>query len=464
VLLAPEFDPSLAASGGSGIASGKSGVAPKNRVWNFFGSPGEKRRVEPVQAIETAPCCASCTYENASGRSHWKVYGPDLNGHYGSLQGTGGLEATILDFGGTTQGVINDQFGNGVASVTGSTATWFSTRVGAYGPLPGTQAATLTDITQLAASTAWRGRRIDPTGFYDLGARYYEPTSGRFLSADPFGQAASPSLYDFAGGDPVNSFDPTGRCPDKNSNQGNTSGQQLADQIANFQFVDPVNGGQNPADPQVAQQNVYITDSGSTVPLTPGSLTWDQIQNLQMDSLDAATILRLLGLDYQKFGLENIQINAARLALYANQGQSQLAQVRAIGFMAYAVNLLVSVFQPRAETPIETGAWSAGFAQDAAGVTVIGSMRDVAPYLTKSEFNTLLIPNFQYLDPAVVDSINANFMRVAIQRGDDFWLVTDPVAHTINSQQFNFESRYLNIEIPMLNTGRGVVIPTAPTR
>lgn len=43
-------------------------------------------------------------------------------------------------------------------------------------------------------------------------ARYYEPTSGRFLSADPMGQAASPSLYDFAGGDPVNFFDPTGRC------------------------------------------------------------------------------------------------------------------------------------------------------------------------------------------------------------------------------------------------------------
>jgi hypothetical protein len=103
----------------------------------------------------------------------WKVYGPDLNGRFGSLQGTEGLEATILDSGGTTQGVINDQFGNGVASVTGGVATWFATRVGAYGPLPGTQAATLTDITQLAAATAWRGRRIDPTGFYDLGARYY---------------------------------------------------------------------------------------------------------------------------------------------------------------------------------------------------------------------------------------------------------------------------------------------------
>jgi hypothetical protein len=49
----------------------------------------------------------------------WKVYGPDLNGRFGGLQGTGGLEAVILDADGTTTGVINDQFGNGVASVSG---------------------------------------------------------------------------------------------------------------------------------------------------------------------------------------------------------------------------------------------------------------------------------------------------------------------------------------------------------
>ena len=146
----------------------------------------------------------------------WKVYGPDLNGRFGGLQGTGGLEAVILDADGTTTGVINDQFGNGVATVTGTgssaSVTWNTTRVGAYGPLPGVQAQTLTDVTQLAAATAWRSHRIDPTGFYWLGARYYQPTSGRFLSADPMGQAASPSLYDFCNGDPVNFFDPTGRC------------------------------------------------------------------------------------------------------------------------------------------------------------------------------------------------------------------------------------------------------------
>jgi hypothetical protein len=155
------------------------------------------------------------------------------------------------------------------------------------------------------------------------------------------GQAASPSLYDFAGGDPVNSFDSDGRCP-SNSNNPQNPGGPTANNV--FNFNGPINGGQNPDDPQVAQQNVYITESGSVIPLTPGSLTLSQIMNLQMDPLDAATVLRLLGLDYQQFGLENIQINAARLALYANQGSSQLAQVRAIGFLFRT--FLTSYFAP----------------------------------------------------------------------------------------------------------------------
>jgi RHS repeat-associated protein len=149
------------------------------------------------------------------------VFGPDLNGRFGSLQGTGGLEAVILDADGTTTGVINDQFGNGVATVSGGTVTWNTTRVGAYGPLPGIQTAPTTDVSQLAAATAWRSHRIDPTGFYWLGARYYEPTSGRFLSADPMGHPASPSLYDYANGDPVNAFDPDGRCAQQGDKPSN---------------------------------------------------------------------------------------------------------------------------------------------------------------------------------------------------------------------------------------------------
>ena len=73
-------------------------------------------------------------------------------------------------------------------------------------------------------------------------ARYYEPTSGRFLSADPLGDGVSPSLYDFAKGDPVNIFDPDGRCPVPNA----PSPPILPTPIPT---TDPTVGGGNPDDP-----------------------------------------------------------------------------------------------------------------------------------------------------------------------------------------------------------------------
>jgi uncharacterized protein RhaS with RHS repeats len=48
-----------------------------------------------------------------------------------------------------------------------------------------------------------------------MGARYYEPKSGRFLSPDPLGHSSSLSLYDYCNSDPVNGLDPDGRCMEK---------------------------------------------------------------------------------------------------------------------------------------------------------------------------------------------------------------------------------------------------------
>jgi hypothetical protein len=48
-----------------------------------------------------------------------------------------------------------------------------------------------------------------------MGARYYEPNSGRFLSADPLGHDASMDLYSYCNGDPVNNLDPDGRLAAK---------------------------------------------------------------------------------------------------------------------------------------------------------------------------------------------------------------------------------------------------------
>ncbi|MET9115603.1 RHS repeat-associated core domain-containing protein [Streptomyces longwoodensis] len=52
------------------------------------------------------------------------------------------------------------------------------------------------------------GGRLDPTGLYHFGSRYYDPELTRFTQPDPSGQEKNPYLY--AEGDPVNRIDPTG--------------------------------------------------------------------------------------------------------------------------------------------------------------------------------------------------------------------------------------------------------------
>ncbi len=146
-----------------------------------------------------------------NGLRTWKVMGPDLDGHYGSMQGVGGLEATVRESDLFTTPVLNDYFGNVVATISGGAANWSPIRVGSYGPLAGYAASVISPSTPLAETLIWRGRAVDPTGFYWIGARYYDPIAGRFIGPDPLGHGASMDLYSLCGGDPVNSFDPTGR-------------------------------------------------------------------------------------------------------------------------------------------------------------------------------------------------------------------------------------------------------------
>jgi len=79
--------------------------------------------------------------------------------------------------------------------------------------------------TALGLRTGLHGNRVRPRcsgeqydsdlGLYYLRARYYNPNTGRFMSRDPLdGQAFDPKTlhkYLYAGGDPVNAMDPTGR-------------------------------------------------------------------------------------------------------------------------------------------------------------------------------------------------------------------------------------------------------------
>jgi RHS repeat-associated protein len=63
-----------------------------------------------------------------------------------------------------------------------------------------------------AKSLAWQSKCVDQTGLIWMGARYYEPETGRFLSVDPISHPVNMELYNYANGDPINFYDPDGRC------------------------------------------------------------------------------------------------------------------------------------------------------------------------------------------------------------------------------------------------------------
>ncbi len=176
--------------------------------------------------LGAARTCAGAPYER-----RWKLYAADLNGAYGGLQGIGGLEGVAREAEGGTltdwTWLQDDAQGNLLGTARQTSGAWTytasTTAITAYGPANPVAAASAswatTAATDLAAAGFWRGYRIDPTGFYWMGARYYDPAGGRFISPDPLGHAECPDLYSFCHGDPLNKADPTGWKGQQTTNQ-----------------------------------------------------------------------------------------------------------------------------------------------------------------------------------------------------------------------------------------------------
>lgn len=166
-----------------------------------------------------------------------KLYGPDVNGTYGGMNGVGGLESLTPVGLSASIGVLQDYFGNVVGTINGSAVSWNPTRFSSYGPVPGFQSPSLSFDTSLALSLGWRGKRVDETGLIYLGARHYDSVAGRFLNADPLGQGSSMDLYSFCDGDPVNHWDSDGRLSAafyQNQNPNNLGISDLYNQSSQF--------------------------------------------------------------------------------------------------------------------------------------------------------------------------------------------------------------------------------------
>ena len=142
---------------------------------------------------------------SVNGSRQWNLYGPDRSGVYGGAQGIGGLENSYDENIKSSFGIVNNYFGDVVGLMSGGSFTPYQSDLGSYGPMPGSS------VNQ-AFQPQWRSHYLDQTGFICMGARYYDPQSGRFISPDPLGHGSSLGLYDYCNGDPVNGLDPDGRC------------------------------------------------------------------------------------------------------------------------------------------------------------------------------------------------------------------------------------------------------------
>jgi RHS repeat-associated protein len=148
------------------------------------------------------------SYEN---RTEWKLYGPDLNGRYGGLNGTGGLDG-VSPYLNLFNPVISDFRGNILGEVTNGVVLWNAARPTGYGAVPNYRPVALGHGADVAQSSAWRGRWVDITGYYNIGMRLYDPIAGMWLSYDSTWNERDPNYLTFCGGEPIMGFDADGRC------------------------------------------------------------------------------------------------------------------------------------------------------------------------------------------------------------------------------------------------------------
>ncbi|CAN5739163.1 hypothetical protein BH23ACT12_BH23ACT12_19560 [soil metagenome] len=98
---------------------------------------------------------------------------------------------------------------DGLGSVIGMTDTAGNQRA-KYSYDPFGAHATETAVNGSLPANPWRWMGgLGSTGLYHFGERYYDPELGRFLQVDPVA-GGSCNAYDYACGDPINSYDLTG--------------------------------------------------------------------------------------------------------------------------------------------------------------------------------------------------------------------------------------------------------------
>ena len=136
-------------------------------------------------------------YDSAGNTAYyeWLYYLNDANFNVTALVGKVGAAWAVIEH------YAYDPYGN----VTVYDPTWATVRASG---------------SSYSNTVLFAGCALDPlSGLYQMGARYYDPALGRFISRDPTGYAGSGiNLYAYCGDNPLVYTDPTGLCRDRGWN------------------------------------------------------------------------------------------------------------------------------------------------------------------------------------------------------------------------------------------------------
>jgi RHS repeat-associated protein len=137
------------------------------------------------------------------------VWGTDVSGSQQGAGGVGGLLSMTVHQGPLAGTYLYSYDGNGnvaalVNATDGSVAASYE-----YGPFGELIRATgpLAFVNPFRFSTKYQD---DETGLLYYGYRYYDPSTGRWLSRDPIGERGGLNRYVLVGDDPINDFDVLG--------------------------------------------------------------------------------------------------------------------------------------------------------------------------------------------------------------------------------------------------------------
>jgi len=122
------------------------------------------------------------------------------------ITGPDGLPLTQLTFDGQQRYYHHDQLGStrAITDVTGTVSARYN-----FDPYGNPTDSSGTTDNRFG----YAGQYTDPvSGLIYMRARWYDPTTGQFLSRDPL-EVVTGAPYGYAGNDPVNQTDPTGLCP-----------------------------------------------------------------------------------------------------------------------------------------------------------------------------------------------------------------------------------------------------------